>query len=267
MKQILKNKRGESILETVIAMTILAIGIAFSSAIIGSSLVNVNTSKNRIIAVNIAREGIEAMRNIRDTNWLKFTTNRRQCWNNDPIENTCDGSNAILPGHYTIYKENSAQKWVLEDQLIFDNDGDEFPIEPNNDDVFRRSGEERTYIWDANEAKWIDKATLSLVDINPLVDTNLDHDYINDTDLYNHVLVGNPSYYGTEVKRTIFKRYIKIEYIDNNGTLITDPGNLTAEHNRMRITATVVWRSSKKEHKTVLSTHITDYLGRERLGG
>ncbi len=278
MKQILKNKRGESILETVIAMTILAIGITFSSAIIGSSLSNVNLSKNRIVAVNIAREGIETMRNIRDTNWLKFATKRRQCWNNDPFIDNCQGATPITPGQYTIYK-NDEQKWMLEDQLDVESDdtGNAFPDAPDDGDVFRRTDEERTYIWNEDEIRWIDKATLYLVDIDPLTDTDLDHDYTNDTDSYNHMLV-RAIPLGTEVKRTIYKRYIKIEYVENvdidsDGILVSTPtqwenyAHNVDNLNRMRITATVVWRGSKKEHKSELSTHITDYLGRERLEG
>ena len=101
-----KNKKGEIILETIIAMGILAIGITTSSALLSSSIRNMNSSKNRIIAVNIAREGIEAVRNIRDTNWLKFQANIRKCWNHNPDTDTCNNSDKpIFPGKYIIYKQ------------------------------------------------------------------------------------------------------------------------------------------------------------------
>jgi len=56
--------------------TILAVGLVMS-VIIGSLTIGIyttrigRTSQNKIIAMNLAREGIEVVRNIRDTNWLK----------------------------------------------------------------------------------------------------------------------------------------------------------------------------------------------------
>ena len=234
-----KNKRGETILETVIAMGILAIGIVISSAIIGSSLRNINASKNRIIAINIAREGIEAMRNIRDTNWLKYRHKIRQCWNNDPEYEPCDTTHPIVPGDYIIYKQESPEKWRLGPN-----------IEINDPDPDAEAGAK---VWSSR---------LYLVDIDILVDTDMDHDYTNDKDIYNHAV--NDALAKDRAQKTPFKRVITIEYLGNDG-IVAVP--LTADHNRMRITATVSWQEGKNEFSTQLSTHITDYLGRERLSG
>ncbi len=37
-------------------------------------------SEARIKAVALAREGIEAVYNIRNTNWLRFSSDRKNCW-------------------------------------------------------------------------------------------------------------------------------------------------------------------------------------------
>jgi len=84
MKPILKDTTGETLLEAVMALSILAIGIMLASTIMGTSIRNMNGSKNRVIGVNIAKEGLEAVHNIRDTNWLKFSGKKRDCWNHDP---------------------------------------------------------------------------------------------------------------------------------------------------------------------------------------
>jgi len=244
-----KNKRGETILETVIAMGILAIGITISSAIIGSSIRNMNTSKNRIIAVNIAREGVEAMRNIRDTNWLKYRHKIRQCWNNYPPQDpaaSCSGdiNDAIKPGDFIIYKQDT-ERWRLEEnQPVLDPDGEPPGV-------------------------MIDNAFLYLVDVtfDPPVDTDLDRDYFNDKDAYNHAVTVSNDALGKDYRqKTPFRRVITIEYLDNEGDILST-GDPTVHHNRMRITATVSWRDGKNEFSTQLSTHITDYLGRERLPG
>lgn len=262
-----KNKKGESILETIIAMGILAIGIMLASTIMGSSLRNINLSKNRVIAVNVAREGIEAMRNIRDTNWLKFSSNRRTCWNHDPAIDNCDNIifTPIDPGTYIIYKEDTVQKWKLDDLLDVDSSGTgpDFPPPGGIGYTFRNTTENKTYVWDGSV--WIDKTTLSFIDMDLDIDTDGDLDKENDMDAYNHILVNDEDAFGKEIRRTNFRRFLTIEYLDNNGTLITNPALLNQNHNRMRITATVFWREAKNEFSTQLSTHITDYLGREIL--
>lgn len=248
MKYFFRKTKGETILETVIAMAILASGIMISSAIIGASIRNMNASKNRIIAVNIAREGIEAMRNIRDTNWLKYKHKIRQCWNYMPPQNpstVCGGTMAetIPAGTFIIYKQDTG-RWRLEENKIVP---DLTPLAAPSD--------------------VIDNAQLYLVDIDPLIDTDGDHDYINDQDAYNHAATESNDGLGKEYpQKTLFKRTLTIEYLANNGNLL-DTGVPSADYNRMRITARVVWQDGKNKFETQLTTHITDYLDRESLSG
>ena len=70
------NKKAMSIIEVMIAIFIFTLWIASVFMII-SSTSNINSyNKNFIIASNLAREQIELIRNIRDTNYKKF-----QKWN------------------------------------------------------------------------------------------------------------------------------------------------------------------------------------------
>jgi hypothetical protein len=48
-----------------------------------------NTTQNRIQAIGIAREGIEAVTNIRDTNWKTFSANNQHCWNTFNYNQNC----------------------------------------------------------------------------------------------------------------------------------------------------------------------------------
>lgn len=68
--------------EVLVALMILIIGAMGSLRLFGVASVNNELTKERVIATNLAREGIEAVRNIRDTNWLRFAGERRICWNN-----------------------------------------------------------------------------------------------------------------------------------------------------------------------------------------
>ena len=272
MRSIFRHTKGETILETMIAMTILSLGITMTTTIIASSLRNINASKNRVIAVNIAREGIEAMRNIRDTNWLKYSSKKRDCWNHNPKYSNCPGDTLgetlIKAGDSLIYKEEDYSEWVLQ-ELGFGDDYDEGPndhayVTPGN--YYTDTTTNTTYYWDVEKTRWEDVRKLFLVDINFEYDSNNDLINNNDTDAYNHIYVANNDALGAEESdgyqpaKTVFKRYITIEYLENNGD-----NTGTEADNRMRITSTVLWREGKFEFKTDLSTHLTDYLDRNNL--
>lgn len=89
--------RGETIIEVLVAILILTGVLIAAFSMLNKSIdANVNV-KNRIIALNIAREGIEAVRNIRDTNWLKYSGDRRGkwlCWDSETTSNACSGAGA-----------------------------------------------------------------------------------------------------------------------------------------------------------------------------
>ena len=63
--------------------------------------------RHRIIALNIAREGIEGVRNIRDTNWLKYSGDRRGKWlcnDTSTSPDSCDGTagTTLTDGFYKL---------------------------------------------------------------------------------------------------------------------------------------------------------------------
>ncbi|MFA5021902.1 MAG: hypothetical protein WC508_02400 [Patescibacteria group bacterium] len=70
----MKNKKklqfGQSLLETIFAIGILLIVLAAILALVTSSVIGQKESESQIIANNLGREAIEAVRNIRDSNWL-----------------------------------------------------------------------------------------------------------------------------------------------------------------------------------------------------
>lgn len=77
----LKNEKssvfltGFTMIELLIALAVFMIGIMAAFSL---SLQNLNTTKenaNRVIAADLAREGIETVRNIRDSNWLAREAN------------------------------------------------------------------------------------------------------------------------------------------------------------------------------------------------
>lgn len=64
------NKKSFSIIGVVIAMQILVIGILAIISLASSAMMLAKTESNKIIAMGLAQEGMEIVRNIRDGNFL-----------------------------------------------------------------------------------------------------------------------------------------------------------------------------------------------------
>ncbi|MBN1258694.1 hypothetical protein JXA05_02970 [Candidatus Peregrinibacteria bacterium] len=265
-----RNTKGETIAETVIALTVLSIGIALSSALMANSLRNINTSKERVIATNIAREGLEAVRNIRDTNWLKFSGKRRQCWNHMPaalLNDVCadNGSDWIQPGTYIVYRDEDfrwrlkavgqltgQKRWLPSDFLP--NPPADTPADFDASLLFTMDIDETAD--SDNSCYAVPRPANCLTDDADIFNPKIHYQNMPTAPAVNDVL-------GRALaKPTPFNRLIKIDYLTNDGTFVAN-GALADAHNRMLVTSTVTWGGQEKgvELKTIL----TDYFGRENL--
>jgi len=74
------SKSGETLLEVLIALTVVTVAAAAAGSAIMSAVQGLSLSRNYLVAQNLADEGIEAVKNIRDTNWMKFPINKSTCW-------------------------------------------------------------------------------------------------------------------------------------------------------------------------------------------
>jgi len=289
-----RNNKGETLAETIIALSILAIGITVASTIIINSMRNLTNAKNRVTAVNIAREGIEAIRNIRDTNWLFYSDRRRTCWNHDPdlANSPCTGITPILPGIYIVYKDVN-NSWQLEsadiNHLADGPDNDSILENDLDPDIIKLSlvnisdAAQPTGDWDGDsqdnqtDADDDGDGILDVDDPLPLDDQNYALNARNLGDMYNHTTVSD--FFGGRVSPTAFTRYITIEYLENQpgaDSQIHPPNDAidikgewdvatdATALNRMRITSTVQWTRGAV-HSAELTTIISDHLGRETL--
>lgn len=60
---------GFTLMEVMFSVAILSLGIVASFSLIASSMASFSSATNKIIASNLAQDGIERTRNVRDTNW------------------------------------------------------------------------------------------------------------------------------------------------------------------------------------------------------
>lgn len=108
------NKKWTSIAEAIIVMMIVTIWVVWMYNIYNNSQNLSNNSINRLKAIDIAREWIEAVTNVRDTNWLLFWANLDNCWDTYNYDSSCITNNVNISSRsYIIYKNNE-NRWILE---------------------------------------------------------------------------------------------------------------------------------------------------------
>lgn len=109
---------GQSLLETVFAIGILMIVVSAILALATANSIGQKESEFQVVANNLAREGIEVVRNIRDSNWLSGGS---KAWDNGLVD--------PLGGNIAIVEFNpSTNDWTVNfsyssDQLFNASDG------------------------------------------------------------------------------------------------------------------------------------------------
>ena len=66
----MKIRSGQTILELLIAFMVIAVGLFAAATLVFSNLNLVQRDADEVVAVNLAREGIELAKQMRDSNWL-----------------------------------------------------------------------------------------------------------------------------------------------------------------------------------------------------
>jgi len=114
----LKLLKGQSLIEVIVAIAILNIGLFSVWALFLNNYLGEREAEQRMVAVNLAREGLEIVRNIRDSNWLKVE------------DNTTDNGNPwfwdrnLNSGEYSVdYQNNEDLNSVDNARLYLNSDG------------------------------------------------------------------------------------------------------------------------------------------------
>ncbi len=113
--QFIRSITGSTMIELMAVLAIMGMGIAWLLETIWSGIYFAKDTENNIKAINLAREWIEWVINIRDTNWLRFSGDRVNCWRTKDYNGWCINDSSfvwlIASGSYTIFTRNGA--WVL----------------------------------------------------------------------------------------------------------------------------------------------------------
>ncbi len=215
-----QKKSGESLIEVIMAIFVIGVGSTVATTLIVTALQANVFSRDSLQAVNLASEGIEAVRSIRDSNWIKFSSNKEICWNSspDPLKpckadnNTGLNTNPISAGNYSVDLDSQAATWTwgLSDLgNALDLDLGEAP--------------------NANYQLYLIYPSGSSVTDDPI--------YVS-----NHI-----ADFSSSKTPTKFFRMVQISY---------DTGPTDQE---MKVVSTVQWKTGGVKHEIVLQTYLTNY--------
>ncbi len=74
------TKKAVSLIEAVVVILIISLWLVWVYSLYINSIRFLDWVESKIQAIQIAREWIEAVENIRDTNWLTFSSDKGNCW-------------------------------------------------------------------------------------------------------------------------------------------------------------------------------------------
>lgn len=142
-----RNKHtGQTLVETVAAVFILAMGI---SSALGLAVYANSTSTNitkQIIATGLAREGAEAVKSMRDTNWLKQINIDKDCYNfSNPTATTTAAS---CPGDANS-RACCYKNWLTEPSCSGTDKSNGYCIDPAGNRMYRLRSS-----LDSNNKQW-----------------------------------------------------------------------------------------------------------------
>lgn len=116
------SQNGTTIIESIVVMMIIVVWVVGMYNIFIKSQHIASSSSHRVEAITIAREWIEALSNIRDTNWFLFWANNANCWHTMNYDGSCitaaSGVTMIQTGTYIIYRDTVSNRWYLTRKTI-----------------------------------------------------------------------------------------------------------------------------------------------------
>jgi len=225
-------KKAESLVEVIIAIFVVALGSGVATSLIVSALQANAFSRDNLTALNLAVEGIEAMRAIRDENWLKFSSDKENCWNLRPEENVgqdCTVITAkIASGHYTADLE----------------------LDPNNYGWGLPTGISSALDLENNGAD-NEKYQLDYYDIDTAVNSDNLGTASDDHDIFATKGLSALPLNAADSGSSQFYRMIQVDY---PSTCATAP-----KCDEMDVISLVQWRSQGTVHQILLTSQLTDY--------
>lgn len=125
MRPTFRSRPAESMIETLISIMVIVLGTMAGLSMIRTAVSGNEVIGEKLIAIELAMEGLDAVKNVRDTNYLLFASDTENCWNRLGITDVSDCldaptiNNSIYGGNtYYLTQDFSSDplfKWTLTD--------------------------------------------------------------------------------------------------------------------------------------------------------
>ncbi len=112
------SRRGQGLFEVIIGIGVIMAGTVGTITLISSTVMAGRTVSEKVVAASLAREGIEVVRNLRDSNWLKIQANvdtDNDATNGIQLPKSFEGVfNEAPPWHVAVPKfDRAANSWSV----------------------------------------------------------------------------------------------------------------------------------------------------------
>ena len=74
------NKKAYTLVELMIAIALIGLGLAGILRLLSEGLSFVDRTRQDVVAINLAREWVEAVFSLRNSNWRKWSWKKDKCW-------------------------------------------------------------------------------------------------------------------------------------------------------------------------------------------
>jgi len=106
------KETGFTLLEVVIAIFIITVAVISIITVIFKTYSYINIAKRRLTAAYLAQEGIEIIRNIRDTNWLEYSyLDDTNPWY-EKLNTCCSGAECVVDYTDTAQLDFDLRPWT-----------------------------------------------------------------------------------------------------------------------------------------------------------
>lgn len=128
--KLLNNQSGQGLLELVVALGVITVGLFSVWNFFLSNFNGEQEANARVLAVNLAREGTETVKNIRDSNWLHIE-------NNQPCaDNPCQWDSGLVSNDAGIVSGLLSDQVLIDYQSVDNLDDDKTALYINNNNGF-----------------------------------------------------------------------------------------------------------------------------------
>ncbi|MEK9153047.1 MAG: prepilin-type N-terminal cleavage/methylation domain-containing protein [Patescibacteria group bacterium] len=117
-----KKNSGFTLIEIMVAIAVFSVGILGIYALVPMAILLGSENSDRFTAAQLALEGLEIARNIRDSNWLEQNTNPSNLWNEGLINCIagCEADYLVLQNIDPVLPAYGAGRYLkIDDQGFF----------------------------------------------------------------------------------------------------------------------------------------------------